>query len=200
MSRNIDVSFKNKIRYFCPCCILEQQRMLIIIFIISKNFIPNKFVRLNSTYIRLRTCYTRIHVKRSRCSHATKNNYVSSICLEMLVQNSEALWIARSYEIWQQQNAILQWRAPVSLKWDFFPRTKINLHLPLSTHFYSSLEYLAPVNCWLLAQKLVYWTRNTSRCYGSAVVEILMNSESATTMLLHVLWLVLNRNRSYQIE
>jgi len=120
LSRNIDVSFKNKIRQFYHSCILEQQLMLIIIFIISKNFIPNKFLRLKSTHIRPRTCYTRIHVKRRGCSHATKNIYVSSICLERMVQNSEALRIARSYEIWQKQNAILEWRAPVSLKWDFF--------------------------------------------------------------------------------
>ena len=181
---------------FYPCCIFEQQRMLIIIFIINKNFIPNKFVQLKSTYIRLRMGY--IHVT-SRCySHATKNNYVSSVCLVRLVQNSEALRRARSYEIWQLQNAILQWRAPVSLKWNLSFRAKIHLNLPLSTNFCSSLEYLAPVNCRLLAHKLIYWTRNSARCYGSAVVEIIVNSESATTMLLHVLRLVLNRNRFYK--
>ena len=129
-----------------------------------------------------------------------ENNYVSSVCLVRLVQNSEALRKARSYEVWQKQNAILQWIAPVSLKWNLFFRAKIHLPLPLSTHFCSSLEYLAPVNCRLLTQKLVYWTRKSTRCHGSAVVEIIMNSESATTMLLPVLRLVLNRNRSYQIE
>jgi hypothetical protein len=70
----------------------------------------------------------------------------------------------------------------------------------LSTHFCSSLEYLAPVNCRLLAQKLICWPGNRARYYVSAVVEFGMNSESATTMLLHILRLVLNRNWSYQIE
>jgi len=101
LSRNVGICLKNKIRYFYPCCILEQQRMLIIIFIISKNFIPNKFVLLTSTYIRLRRCY--IHVKRRGCNLATKNNYPSSVCLVRLVQNFETLRRARSYEIWQQQ-------------------------------------------------------------------------------------------------
>jgi hypothetical protein len=36
LSRNVDVSFKNKTCYFYPCCVLEQQHMLIINFIIIK--------------------------------------------------------------------------------------------------------------------------------------------------------------------
>jgi hypothetical protein len=64
LSRNVDIFLKSKIRYFYLCCILEKQHMLIVIFIVSKNFIPDKFVRLHSTYIRLRTCYIYIYICR----------------------------------------------------------------------------------------------------------------------------------------
>ena len=118
LSRNIDISFRNKLRYFYPYCILEQQCMGTIIFIISMNFIPNKFVRLKFTYIRRWTCY--IHVGRRGCSRTTKNYYVSFVCLVRLVQNSEERRWARSYEIHQQRNAILEWKAHVNLKRNLF--------------------------------------------------------------------------------
>jgi hypothetical protein len=169
-----------------------------IIFTISKNFVLNKFVRWKFKYIRLRTCF--VNVGRRGCSHATKNNYISFVGLVRLVQISEALRGARSYKICQQQNSILELRALVSLKRNLFDSAKAHFYFPLSAHFCSSLEYLVPANCRLLAQKLVYWTRNSARSYRSAVVEIIMNSESSKTMLLHVLRLVLNRARSYQIE
>jgi hypothetical protein len=102
-----------------------------------------------------------------------------------LVHFSEALRRSCSYGICQQQNSIPEFRALVSLKWNILYRVKINLHLPLSAHFCSSLKYLAPVNCRFLVRKLIYWTRKIARCYRNALVEIIINSESSKTMLLH---------------
>lgn len=162
------------------------------------NFIPSKFVRLKSTYIRLRTCY--IHVNRRGCCRATQNNYVSSVCLVRLVQNYEALRIARSYEIWQQQNAILQWRAPVSLKW--------NLFLSCQNSFASSFAYTllffvgifstcklqtACIEARLLNQKQLTLLRKS--CSGDYNEFRVSYSDVIACFTISV-----DRNRSYQIE